>query len=118
MVDEQTLAEKIHEVMLHQIAREKGRLRKVMIHYDPSIDSIDTIKLNEIWQEIAVEPVFKSSHIEVHAESPGGHCTLCNQEFELDTTTSRCPFCHCEQFKIIHEPPVIETYEMDETAVV
>ena len=115
MINEKTLVGKIYEVMKHQLASETGRLRKVMIHYDPSVDSIDSIKINELWQEIAVEPIFESSHIEVHSEPPGGRCLLCNQEFELDSNTSRCPFCHCEQFKIIHEPPVIETYEMDET---
>ncbi|NLE29169.1 MAG: hydrogenase maturation nickel metallochaperone HypA [Phycisphaerae bacterium] len=115
MITEETLVKQIYQVMKHQLAHEKGRLRKVMIHYDSSADSIDPEKLNRLWKEIAVEPIFESSHIEVHSEAPGGCCLLCNQEFELDATTACCPFCHCEQFKIIHEPPVIETYEMDET---
>jgi Zn finger protein HypA/HybF involved in hydrogenase expression len=114
MIDELTLVKKIHEVMKHQLASEKGRLRKVLVHYDSSTDSLDSAKVNDLWRKIAAEPVFESSHIEIHAESPNGRCLLCNQDFELDSTTLRCPHCHGEQFKVIHEPPMIETYEMED----
>jgi Zn finger protein HypA/HybF involved in hydrogenase expression len=116
MIDEQALVKRVYEVMKRQLGNTQGHLRKVLIHYDSSTDSFDSAKINELWQEIAIEPVFESSHIEIHAESPNGRCLLCNQDFELDSTTLRCPHCHCEQFKVIHDPPMIETYEMDEAA--
>jgi Zn finger protein HypA/HybF involved in hydrogenase expression len=112
MIDEKTLAAKIHEVMKAQIAG-TGRLRKISISCD-EMGGLNTGLLNNYWQQIATEPVFKSSFIEVHANPPFARCLMCNEEFELDDNTARCPHCHCEQFTVVHELPTIETYEMDD----
>jgi Zn finger protein HypA/HybF involved in hydrogenase expression len=114
MVDEETLARKIHEVMTNELASAHGRLRKVVIRCE-SIGVPDAVLLNEHWRRIATEPVFESSFIEVHADPPFGRCALCHLEFEIDEETSRCPKCSCEQFTLVHEPPTIETYEMEES---
>lgn len=112
MLDEKTLAHKIHEIMKGQINGGGGHLRKVVVRCD-STEPIDNAIINAHWRQIAVEPVFAASYIEVHSDPPFGKCLVCNQEFELNSDTSRCPYCHCEQFKIIHGPPAIETYEME-----
>jgi Zn finger protein HypA/HybF involved in hydrogenase expression len=112
MVDEITLARKIHEVMKEQLAG-TGRLRKISISCD-EMGGLNTALLNDCWHRIATEPVFKSSFIEVHANPPFARCLMCKEEFELDDNTARCPHCHCEQFTVVHELPTIETYEMDE----
>jgi Zn finger protein HypA/HybF involved in hydrogenase expression len=112
MFDEQTLAKKIHEVMKQQLVNGEGRLRKVLIRCD-EMGRLDAGRLNDHWHQIATEPIFESSFIEVHADPPFGRCVLCKEEFELDDNTSRCPHCHCEQFTVVHELPTIETYEMD-----
>ncbi len=113
MTYEQILAHKIHDVMKKQLGESSGRLRKVLVRID-EMENIDVVKLNATWQQIATERVFQSSSVEVHRDPPFGRCALCNQDFELSSDTSRCPYCRHEQFKIIHEPPTIETYEMEQ----
>ncbi|MFA5864678.1 MAG: hydrogenase/urease maturation nickel metallochaperone HypA [Phycisphaerae bacterium] len=113
MTYEQTLVQRIYEIMKGLLAaKSSGRLRKVIVRCD-SMESVSIAKLNTCWQEIALEPIFQASHIELHNDPPFGQCNLCNQEFELDEDTARCPHCHHEQFKILHETPTIETYEME-----
>jgi Zn finger protein HypA/HybF involved in hydrogenase expression len=113
MMYEQTLAERIYAIMKDQVSPSgAGRLRKVTLRCD-SMESLDVQRLNSFWQAVARDPVYQSSYIEVHHDPPFGRCTLCNQEFELNEETARCPYCHHEQFRVVHEPPTIETYEME-----
>ena len=110
MVNEQTLAQKIYQIMKEQFTH--GRLRKVVIRCD-SMNQMDVSRLNSYWHQIATDLNFQSSHIEVHHDPPFGKCLVCNEEFELSDETARCPRCRHEQFRIIHESPTIETYETE-----
>jgi len=114
MSEEKMLAQKIHEIMNTELHSVNGRrkLRKIIVRCDDT-DMLDIEKLNESWRQVATESIYDASHIELHHDPLFGKCLVCNEEFELDDDTSRCPRCHCEQFKIIHEPPTIETYEID-----
>jgi len=113
MTDELTLARKIHEVMGKELGpNRQGRLRKIVVRCD-SLATLDPEKLNTSWQKLALEPIYDDSYIEVHMDPPFGKCLMCNQEFELSADTARCPYCHHEQFKVVHELPTIETYEME-----
>ncbi len=114
MTYEETLARKIYEIMKDELRSVNGgrRLRKVIVRCDTT-EELDTAKLNSHWRDLASEPIYGGSHIEIHHDPPFGKCVLCNQEFELNEDSSRCPYCHHEQFRIIHEPPTIETYEID-----
>ena len=113
MIHEETLAKKIYDVMREQLKNNgEGRLRKIVVRCD-SMETVDRVKVNEYWRKVATDPVYIDSHIEIHMDPPFGKCLLCNEEFELSEETARCPRCHHEQFKILHEPPTIETYEME-----
>jgi Zn finger protein HypA/HybF involved in hydrogenase expression len=113
MTDEKTLVRKIYEVMGTQLGpNPQGRLRKIVIRCD-SLATIEVGKLNTFWHELAREPIYADSYIELHQDPPFGRCVMCNQEFELSEETVRCPSCHHEQFKVIHGLPTIETYEME-----
>ncbi len=113
MTDEKILARKIYEVMKSQFGlNHEGRLRKIVVRCD-SLETIDSSKLNTSWHELAREPIYTASYIELHRDPPFGKCVMCNQEFELSDETARCPYCHHEQFKVLHELPTIETYEME-----
>lgn len=113
MTYEQTLAEKIYQIMKEELTPSaNGRLRKVTVRCD-SMEELDINRLNAHWHEVARDPIYESSYIEVHHDPPFGRCSLCNEEFELSDDTARCPHCHHEQFKIVHDPPTIETYELE-----
>ncbi len=114
MANEKILAEKIHKIILNEISdNDERRLSKVIISCDAT-DSIDIKILNEHWHQMATEPQLLKSHIEIQHRQQLVRCILCNRDFELDEQTLICPFCHCEQFKIIHKPPVIEAYQFHE----
>jgi Zn finger protein HypA/HybF involved in hydrogenase expression len=108
---EQTIAEKILDVMKRQLAGDARRLKKILVTCDEQ-DSLDAVKLNHAWHAVATDEKLKSSHIELHHNMSNAQCLLCHQEFELENNLTRCPHCHHEQFKIIHLPPTIETIEM------
>ncbi len=114
MITETELAEKIHDAILRKIsAKSQQKLMKIIISCD-AMDSFDIKRINEHWQRIAKEPQLVGSHIEIQHRPQIARCVMCNREFEIDEQTLTCPFCRCEQFRLTHKPPVIESYQMYE----
>jgi len=114
MINEIELAEKVHSAILKEISdKSQRKLMKIVVSCDAT-ESFDIKRINKHWQKIAMEAQLAGSHIEIQHRPQIVRCVMCNREFEIDEQTLVCPFCRCEQFKLTHKPPMIESYQMHE----
>jgi len=113
MLHEQQLAEKLYRILQTYLPPDSSRrLRKIVVRCG-QLDKVDSDRLGRCWHAVAAGPAYQASHIELHYDPPGAKCTDCNHAFELSEDTSCCPRCGCEQFVIVHQPPTLETYELE-----
>jgi len=113
MVYEQQLAEKIYRILQdHLLPDGPDRLKKVVVRCG-ELDCPDPRSLTNYWHETAAGGAYQGSYIELHRDQATAKCAFCNHTFEIDGNTTRCPNCRYAQFKIVHQPPVIEALELE-----
>jgi len=110
---EENVAEQIYRALVQWVPPKSQRcLKKVVVKCD-RLDDLDPHKLATAWQQAAQGPAYRNSFVELHRENSKAVCPHCRFTFDLSEETRCCSRCGCEQFKIVHDPITIETYELE-----
>jgi len=108
-MDEAGIASRLFEIVRQRLQVQGGGTVEKIVVRCGKLELIDRNALVTSWRQVCAGTELENSPLELHLDTAVARCQMCRNEFELEPYTRACPRCRCEQFSIVHQPPVLES---------